>query len=173
MNTFFLGLPIIGRKTKRLVALLAEKIEVAVVMAAAKKIRDKAKSKFASQASKDAAKKVEKVEFDSRVLSFSQRFRLRTDTSFLVTFLDDEIKKETWSIWKIDRTAEIAAAKKIRDTIEADAKRAEEMMAMLEAANQSRPEGKQKVDKEEPAYPTAGIFLNFQKGTKKEISVFG
>ena len=93
--------------------MLAEKIEVAVVMAAAKKIRDKAKSKFASQASKDAAKKLEKVEFDSRVLSFSQRFRLRTDTSFLVKFLDDEIKKETWSIWKIDRTAEIAAAKKM------------------------------------------------------------
>jgi hypothetical protein len=86
------GLPIISRSSKRLDLLLEEKIEVDKVMKKVKKITEKASSKFASKKSKEAAKKMENVQFDSKVLSFSQRFRLRTDTSFLIGFLDDEIK---------------------------------------------------------------------------------
>ena len=166
------GLPIIGRETKRLKALLDEKIEVAKVLEKSKKIQEKASSKFASKENKKKAKELEKIQFDSKVLSFSQRFRLRTDTTFLVGFLDDEIKKETWRIWSEDRKKELEASARIKEAIEADEKRAEEMRVMLEAANQKRANNgsmPNQNQKEDPAYPTAGIFLSFKKAKEEEM----
>ena len=163
------GLPIITRTTERLTALLEEKIEVHAVLAKVQKIKDKANGKFASKKHKDKAKKMDKVQFDSKVLSFSQRFRLRTDTSFLVSFLDDEIKKCTWNIWKEDRQKEIAATQKIIDTMNADKKRTEEMMEMLAQANERQEENEGIEDDRAESYPTAGIFLHFKTASEKQM----
>ena len=104
------------------------------------------------------------------MLSFSQRFRLRTETSFLVGFLESEIKKETWRIWKEDREVEIEAARKEKETIEADAQRMAEMEEMLEAANKKRKGmGGAQLEKEDVTYPTAGIMLNFKTATRAEM----
>ena len=168
------GLPIIFRQTKRLLALLSEKIEVHAVMAKVNKIQLKAASPFASKKQKDKAKKMANVQFDSKVLSFSQRFRLRTDTSFLIGFINDEIKKCTWTIWKEDRQKEMAAAQMILDTINADAKRTEEMMAMLELANAKKEAdgdlGTLEQEMKAQSYPTAGIFLHFKTASEKEMT---
>jgi hypothetical protein len=167
------GLPIIHRQTKRLIALLDEKIDVNRLMMKVQKIQKKATSKFASKKNKLKAKKLENVQYDSKVLSFSQRFRLRTDTSFLVGFLDDEIKKETWKIWKEDRKKELEAAQKIIDAMNADAKRAEEMRAMLEQATcQKKEDDGIKLEEEiSESYPTAGIFLHFKTATENEMKL--
>jgi hypothetical protein len=162
------GLPIIGRTTERLKALIDEKREVEKVLENSRQIKEKASSKTASKATKKKAKDLDRMQFDSKVLSFSQRFRLRTDTTFLVGFLNDEIKKETWRIWSVDRKKELEASAKIKEAIEADEKRAEEMHAMLEAANRNREKGSV-LKREDPAYPTAGIFLNFKNATEEEM----
>ena len=164
------GLPVITRSTPRLDLLVGERKEVRALAKKAAKAAKKAEGKYAGKKSKEAADAEEFKHFDSQVLSFSQRFRLRTETSFLIGFLETEIKKETWRIWKEDREAEIEAARKVKETIEADARRAAEMEAMLDAANKKREEmGGARIEKPDPAYPTAGILLNFKTATQADM----
>jgi hypothetical protein len=164
------GLPILTRSTPRLDLLKSERTEVHALAKKAAKAAKKAAGKYAGKDSKKAAAAEEFKHFDSQVLSFSQRFRLRTETSFLIGFLETEIKKETWRIWKKDREEEIEVARKMKETIEADAKRAAEMEAMLDAANKKRAEiGGAQLEKFDVAYPTAGILLDFKTATLAEM----
>ena len=166
------GLPIILRTTPRLELLKREKKEVNNIVKKAAKAQKQAGGKYASKSSKKAANVEEFKFFDSQVLSFSQRFRLRTETSFLIGFLDSEIKKETWKIWKEDREKEIEAARKEKEMLEADEKRAAEMEKLLDEANRRRAEmGGSKLKKLNTSYPTAGIMLNFKGSSRKDMEL--
>lgn len=104
--------------------------------------------------------------FDSQVLSFSQRFPLRTKRKYLHSFLLGEIRTETFRIWNQDRDAELAAAARARAALEADTKRAAEMRALLA---EKRAEGMELDD--EVVYPTAGSQLHFANASKEEMIV--
>ena len=166
------GLPIILRSTPRLELLKKERKEVHHTVKKAAKAQKRAAGKYASKSSKKAAKAEEFNFFDSQVLSFSQRFRLRTETGFLLGFLDSEIKKETWKIWKEDREKEIEAARKEKEMLEADEKRAAEMEKLLDEANKRRAEiGGSELTKLDTAYPTAGIMLDFTASSREDMEI--
>ena len=125
------GLPIIKTPSRRLIALLEEKQEV---------LNDESVNEF----------------FDSKVLVFQQRFRMRANKKYLLGYIDSEIRMETKKIWN-EEVAEIRAEhEKVRAMKEADKARRKEM-EMLFTTKEDQLEDDTHADDE--VYPTAGTKL--------------
>ena len=135
------GLPIIKNPTERLIALKEERYEV---------LHDTSTEEF----------------FDSKVLVFQQRFRMRANKKYLIKYIDSEIKMETKKIWSEEVAALKAEHAKINAMKKADEERRKEMNLLFETEDNKIAD---ETHTDDDPYPTAGSQLWFETASAKDM----
>ena len=136
------GFPVIKTPSERLVILREERAEV---------LADKSTEEF----------------FDSRVLVFQQRFRMRANKKYLLRYIDSEIKSETWKVWREELAVIKAKHAKVEEMKAAEEERVREMNALFESGSAREENSQQNLA--EVAYPTAGTKLHFETSSLEDM----
>jgi hypothetical protein len=137
------GLPMIKRPSERLIALREEREEV---------LSDDSTLEY----------------FDSKVLVFQQRFRMRANKQYLIRYIDSEIKLETKKVWAQELAELKAKYAKVEEMKRAEEERVREMNALFASENE-RGEAQENSGIDDRPYPTAGSKLHFAHASQEEM----